>query len=164
MASPSRATVRNPKARDGRGQTQDQSAASPGPQATARSLHSLALAARGNRAIACRPSQIAERNSPVLHVPGIPFSFQRNISFLGLRFCERLLLCPGCGAIASKCQDRALLLLQIAQDCPGFREQATHLAREWLFIAAFADRLSRQNGQAEGTRGANLGTSRLWMN
>jgi hypothetical protein len=66
--------------------------------------------------------------------------------------------------IASKCQDRALLLLQIAQECPDFREQATHLAREWLFIAAFADRLSRQNGQAEGKRGANLGTSRLWMN
>ena len=43
--------------------------------------------------------QIAERNSPVLHVPGIPFSFQRHISFLGLRFCERLLLCPGCGAL-----------------------------------------------------------------
>ena len=46
----------------------------------------------------------------------------------------------------------------------GLREQATHLAREWLYIAAVADRLSRQNGQAEGKRRANLGTSRLWMN
>ena len=71
---------------------------------------------------------------------------------------------PRMRRIASKCQDRALLLLQIAQECPDFREQATHLAREWLFIAAFADRLSGRNRQAESKRRANLGTSRLWMN
>jgi hypothetical protein len=66
--------------------------------------------------------------------------------------------------VASKSRDHALLFLQIAQDCPGFREQATHLAREWLCIAAVADRLSGRNGQAEGKRRANLGTSRLRMN
>ena len=71
---------------------------------------------------------------------------------------------PRMRRIASKCQDRALLLLQIAQECPGFREQAPHLAREWLCIAAVADRLSGRNGQAEGKRRANLGTSRLRMN
>jgi hypothetical protein len=38
--------------------------------------------------------------------------------------------------IASQCQDRALLLLQIAQECPEFREQAVYLAREWLDVAA----------------------------
>jgi hypothetical protein len=63
--------------------------------------------------------------------------------------------------IASKSRDHALLLLQIAQDCPGFREQATHLAREWLCIAVVADRLSGRNGQPEGKRRDNLGTSRL---
>jgi hypothetical protein len=38
--------------------------------------------------------------------------------------------------IASHCQDRALLLLQVAEECPGFKEQAEFLAREWLAIAA----------------------------
>ena len=38
--------------------------------------------------------------------------------------------------IASQCQERALLLLQIAQECPEFREQAVYLAREWLDVAA----------------------------
>jgi hypothetical protein len=38
--------------------------------------------------------------------------------------------------IARQCQDRALLLLQIARECPQFEEQAAFLAREWLAIAA----------------------------
>ena len=38
--------------------------------------------------------------------------------------------------IAGQCQERALLLLQIAQECPKFREQAVYLAREWLDVAA----------------------------
>jgi hypothetical protein len=38
--------------------------------------------------------------------------------------------------IARECQDRALLLLQIAQENPRFEEQAAFLAREWLAIAA----------------------------
>jgi hypothetical protein len=38
--------------------------------------------------------------------------------------------------IASHCQDRALLLLQVAQECPQFTEQAEFIAREWLLIAA----------------------------
>jgi hypothetical protein len=47
--------------------------------------------------------------------------------------------------IANQCQDRALLLLQLAQECPEVREQATHLAREWLNIAA----LRISSGQIE---------------
>ena len=38
--------------------------------------------------------------------------------------------------IASHCQQRALLFLQIAKECPEFREQAFYLAREWLDVAA----------------------------
>jgi hypothetical protein len=38
--------------------------------------------------------------------------------------------------IASQCQERALLLLQIAQECPQIRDQAVYLAREWLDVAA----------------------------
>jgi hypothetical protein len=38
--------------------------------------------------------------------------------------------------IANQCQQRALLLLQIAQECPEIRDQAVYLAREWLEIAA----------------------------
>jgi hypothetical protein len=38
--------------------------------------------------------------------------------------------------IASHCQQRALLFLQIAKECPEFREQAVYMAREWLDIAA----------------------------
>ena len=38
--------------------------------------------------------------------------------------------------IASQCHERALLLLQIAQECPEIREQAVYLAREWLDVAA----------------------------
>lgn len=37
--------------------------------------------------------------------------------------------------IASNCQDRALLLLQIARENPQFEEQATYLAHEWLAVA-----------------------------
>jgi hypothetical protein len=38
--------------------------------------------------------------------------------------------------IASHCQNRALLLLQVAQECPQFKEQADYLAHEWLVLAA----------------------------
>jgi hypothetical protein len=38
--------------------------------------------------------------------------------------------------IVSHCQNHALVLLQIAKECPEFREQAAHLAREWLEVAA----------------------------
>ena len=38
--------------------------------------------------------------------------------------------------IASQCHERALLLLQIAQECPEVRAQAVYLAREWLEVAA----------------------------
>jgi hypothetical protein len=38
--------------------------------------------------------------------------------------------------IASQRQERALLLMQIAQECPEFRDQAVYLAREWLEVAA----------------------------
>ena len=38
--------------------------------------------------------------------------------------------------IASHCQQRALLFLQIAKECPEFRNQAVYMAREWLDIAA----------------------------
>ena len=45
--------------------------------------------------------------------------------------------------IASHCQDRALLLLQVAKECPQFKEQADYLAREWLFIAAMRIELAK---------------------
>ena len=38
--------------------------------------------------------------------------------------------------IVSNCQDRALVLLEIARENPEFEEQATYLANEWLAIAA----------------------------
>jgi hypothetical protein len=38
--------------------------------------------------------------------------------------------------IASQCHERALLLLQIAQECPKIRDEAVYLAREWLNVAA----------------------------
>ena len=38
--------------------------------------------------------------------------------------------------IASQCQERALLLLHIARECPQIRDQAVYLAREWLDVAA----------------------------
>jgi hypothetical protein len=43
--------------------------------------------------------------------------------------------------IASHCLDRALLLLQVAQESPQFKEQAAYLAREWLAIAAMRSSL-----------------------
>jgi hypothetical protein len=43
--------------------------------------------------------------------------------------------------IASNCRDRALLLLQIAQEWPQFKERATYLAHDWLVAAAIADEL-----------------------
>jgi hypothetical protein len=45
--------------------------------------------------------------------------------------------------IASHCQDRALLLLQVAKECPQFKEQADYLAREWLLIAAMRIELAK---------------------
>jgi hypothetical protein len=45
--------------------------------------------------------------------------------------------------IASHYQDRALLLLQVAQECPQFKEQAEFLAREWLTLAAMRIDLAR---------------------
>jgi hypothetical protein len=45
--------------------------------------------------------------------------------------------------IASQCQDRALLLLQVAEECPQFKEQAEYLAHEWLFIAAVRIELAK---------------------
>jgi hypothetical protein len=50
--------------------------------------------------------------------------------------------------IASHCQDRALLLLQVAQECPQFKEQADYLANEWLVLAAMRIDLARTR-QAE---------------
>ena len=38
--------------------------------------------------------------------------------------------------IVSHCQNHALVLLQIAKECPEFREQAAHLTREWQDVAA----------------------------
>jgi len=40
-------------------------------------------------------------------------------------------------------QDRAQLLLQVAQECPQFKEQADYLPREWLAIAAMRIELAR---------------------
>jgi hypothetical protein len=45
--------------------------------------------------------------------------------------------------IASLCQDRALLLFQIARESPQFEAQATYLAHEWLVVAALRIRLGR---------------------
>jgi hypothetical protein len=45
--------------------------------------------------------------------------------------------------VASHCQDRALLLLQVAQECPRLREQAEFIASEWLLIAALRIDLAR---------------------
>jgi hypothetical protein len=50
--------------------------------------------------------------------------------------------------IASHCQDRALLLLQVVQECPQFKEQADYLAHEWLVLAAMRIDLARTR-QAE---------------
>jgi hypothetical protein len=50
--------------------------------------------------------------------------------------------------IASQCQDRALLLLQVAKECPQFKEQADFLACEWLLIAAMRIELAKI-GRAE---------------
>ena len=45
--------------------------------------------------------------------------------------------------IAGNCQDRALLLLQVAQECPQFKELADYLAQEWLVLAAMRIDLAR---------------------
>jgi hypothetical protein len=41
--------------------------------------------------------------------------------------------------LISNCQDRALLLLQIAQECPQIKERAVYLAHGWLVVAAIAE-------------------------
>jgi hypothetical protein len=38
--------------------------------------------------------------------------------------------------IVSACQDRTLVLLQVARENPQFEELATYIAHEWLAIAA----------------------------
>jgi hypothetical protein len=38
--------------------------------------------------------------------------------------------------VVHRCQDYAMLLLQVARDCPQFENQATYLAHEWLIVAA----------------------------
>ena len=38
--------------------------------------------------------------------------------------------------IVNNCQDRALVLLQIARESPEFEAQAAYLAQEWLAVAA----------------------------
>jgi hypothetical protein len=50
--------------------------------------------------------------------------------------------------IASDCHNRALLLFQIAQECPQLKEQATYLALRWLGVATIAD-FFRPDLQAE---------------
>jgi hypothetical protein len=53
--------------------------------------------------------------------------------------------------IASHCQDRALLLLQVAEECPQFRELANYLAHEWLALAAMRIDLARiRQAEKEG--------------
>jgi hypothetical protein len=54
--------------------------------------------------------------------------------------------------IASRCQDRALLLLQLAQECPQFKEQAEYLAQNWLVIAALRISLGKISQADEGIR------------
>lgn len=57
--------------------------------------------------------------------------------------------------IASRCEQRALLLLQIAQECPQFREQAIFIAREWLNIAALRIDCLNLIGSLEKETGTN---------
>ena len=45
--------------------------------------------------------------------------------------------------IANHCQDRALLPLHAAEECPQFKEQAEFLTHEWLVIAAIQIDLAR---------------------
>jgi hypothetical protein len=45
--------------------------------------------------------------------------------------------------VASHCQDHALVLLQVARECPELKEQAEFLAREWLDIAAMRIALAK---------------------
>jgi hypothetical protein len=57
-------------------------------------------------------------------------------------------------SIASNRRDRALLLLQIAEECPQFKEQAASLAYEWFINAAIEGQLrapgrKRNPGQFE---------------
>lgn len=52
--------------------------------------------------------------------------------------------------IASNCRDRALLLLQIAQECPQFKERATYLAHEWVVVAAIAEEFGLDEGVRKG--------------
>ena len=68
-------------------------------------------------------------------------------------FCASLLPTAGSHVrpqmhIARQCQDRALLLLQAAEECPEFKEQAEFLAHEWLLVAALWIEFAKI-GQAE---------------
>jgi hypothetical protein len=54
--------------------------------------------------------------------------------------------------ITSNWRHRALLLLQIAEECPQFKEQAAALAYEWFINASIEDQLKapgrkRNSGQ-----------------
>jgi hypothetical protein len=53
--------------------------------------------------------------------------------------------------IASHCQDRALLLLQVAEECPQFKEQAEFLASEWLLISGLRIDLASKRRLGMGT-------------
>ena len=54
--------------------------------------------------------------------------------------------------IASHCQDRALLLLQVAQECPQFKEPAEFLAGEWLALAALRVGISQDQASRKEVR------------
>lgn len=62
--------------------------------------------------------------------------------------------------LASHCQDRALLLLQVAQECPQFKEQADFLAREWLVLATMRIDLARIRQAEKEVRTQYAGRSR----
>jgi hypothetical protein len=50
---------------------------------------------------------------------------------------------------ANHYRDRAILLSQVAQECPQFKEQAEFLASEWLLIAAL--RVGLETGKVLGS-------------
>ena len=43
--------------------------------------------------------------------------------------------------ITDICQDHATVLLQIARECPEFKEQVGHLPQDWLTLATIVGRL-----------------------
>lgn len=50
--------------------------------------------------------------------------------------------------IVSDCQDRAMLLMQIAREYPALKDRATYVAEEWLLVAAIAARLPEERVQS----------------